>query len=60
MSSGAAVLAVRGVQPVIRPLMPKGVEHTLDLSKGREKGDVIRPLMPKGVEHRSRVRRMQT
>ncbi len=39
------------LDPVIYPLMPKGVEHSEMLSLAPPKERVIYPLMPKGVEH---------
>ena len=36
---------------MIRPLMPKGVEHETPNSTLEMFMRVIRPLMPKGVEH---------
>ena len=38
---------------VIRPLMPKGVEHIAAPIGASHNMIVIRPLMPKGVEHQS-------
>ena len=36
---------------MIRPLMPKGVEHIDPYQAMLDAMTVIRPLMPKGVEH---------
>ena len=36
---------------MIRPLTPKGVEHTPFETKTELLPHVIRPLTPKGVEH---------
>ena len=44
------------VNPVIYPLMPKGVEHWYGVNKITGHCAVIYPLMPKGVEHSNSYR----
>ena len=39
----------------MNPLMPKGVEHSMNVAVGASHVSAMNPLMPKGVEHLNRA-----